>query len=418
MAQIPGNPRVVQYTAVEDQTVFIYDFKIYDDDEIIVQSGDTTLTLTTDYTVQDAGEEAGGTITLVVGATVDTIITLTGNSMIERDTTFTEGGDFLASAINGEYDKLDDISKEIVTDQGQNFRLAVYSDTVSATIPNPVARRCLVWNSDGDALVNSLYDPDDAGSSADAAAQSAAAALVSEENAAISASAAAQSADDAALSAQEAADSAASIDLSALNQDIIPDTDGTRDLGSSANRFAEVHADDVYVENDLDVTGNVTIDGTLTVDGAGLTGTLCAEFRHQVGYNVDGGTPVALSWQTRPINTEVADDIGITLSSNSLAIPSGNYKISCNSVHKSPHHIKLRIRKITGSAATLVESTVIWAETIQPIPIEGMFTLANPHTIELQYYIDYAVLNTGLGEPSGESGMGDMIYAQILLEKY
>ena len=102
MAQIPGSARVNQYTATASQTVFIYDYKIYDDDEIKVQQNDDTLTLTTDYTVQDAGEDSGGTITLVTGATLDDTITLTGNSMIERDAVFTAGGDYLASAINGE----------------------------------------------------------------------------------------------------------------------------------------------------------------------------------------------------------------------------------------------------------------------------------------------------------------------------
>ena len=72
MAQLPGDARQVQYVATAGQTVFIYDFLIYEDDEIKVQSGTDTLVLTTDYTVQDAGEAGGGTITLVVGAALDT----------------------------------------------------------------------------------------------------------------------------------------------------------------------------------------------------------------------------------------------------------------------------------------------------------------------------------------------------------
>jgi len=183
MAQIPGSARVDQYTATGGQTVFTYTYLVYHDDEILVQSGDDVLTLTADYTVQDAGEETGGTITLVVGATAGDIITLTGNSMIERDTEFTNGGDYLASAINGEYDKLDNITKELVTQQESYFKLATYNPAISKIVPNPTSRRGLVWNAAGTALENTDLDPDVA---ATAAAASAAAALVSENNAAAS----------------------------------------------------------------------------------------------------------------------------------------------------------------------------------------------------------------------------------------
>ena len=46
----------------------------------------------------------------------------------------------------------------------------------------------------------------------------------------------------------------------AVDADIIPDADGTRDLGSSANRFAEVHTDS------LDIAGSTAVTGVLDED--------------------------------------------------------------------------------------------------------------------------------------------------------
>jgi len=197
MAQLPGDPRYLQYTATASQTVFSYDFIVYADDELIVQSDETTLTLTTEYTVQDAGESAGGTITLVTGATVGDVITITGNSMVERDTTFVAGGDYLASAINGEYDKLDNISSELVTANAEAFKLAKADSAISKVVPTPSAGLGIKWNAGATALIATTYDPDDA--QTDSAA-SAAAALVSENAAALSETAAGTSETNAGLS--------------------------------------------------------------------------------------------------------------------------------------------------------------------------------------------------------------------------
>ena len=415
MAQIPGSARVNQYVAIAGQTVFIYDYKVYQDDEIKVQSGGTTLTLTTDYTVQDAGVDSGGTITLVVGALVDTIITLTGDSMIERDTTFTNGGDYLASAINGEYDKLDNITKEIVTNQTGNFRLAVYNDAVSKTVPLPTSRRALVWNTAGTALENSDYDPDlaqgDAAASAAAAlvsennaADSAAAALVSEDNAADSATAASDSADDAAASA-------ASIDLGNLASDIIPDTTGVRSLGSASKTYAEAHVDDL-------MTGSVeTV--SMTLAGTNVFIPLRAEYSHSVAYNVDGGTSTALTWVTRTLNTEIMDDIGITRSSNQLTLPAGTYTYhticQCHDLDK----IQTRIRQVSGTPATMGLSCMTnqGGGDVNTLTDFGTFTIAASQTIELQSFGSNGKASDGLGLSHDIVAFGNNIYVKILLER-
>ena len=59
------------------------------------------------------------------------------------------------------------------------------------------------------------------------------------------------------------------IDLSAVNQDVVPDTDGTRDLGTTTKRWAETYTDAVSVTNNITVGG--TVDGRdIATDGSTL----------------------------------------------------------------------------------------------------------------------------------------------------
>ena len=68
----------------------------------------------------------------------------------------------------------------------------------------------------------------------------------------------------------------------AVDADIVPDADGTRDLGATATRFAETYTDA------LDVTNNITVGGTvdgrdIAADGAKLDNIETAATADQTG---------------------------------------------------------------------------------------------------------------------------------------
>lgn len=416
MAQLPGDARVKQYTASGGQTVFIYDFLVYAPVEILVQQDSTTLILTTDYTVQDAGEDAGGTITLVVGATDGDIITLTGNSMIERDTEFTEGGDFLASAINGEYDKLDNITSEILTDQGQNFRLDVYSETVSTTIPIPEARKALVWNSAALALENTVYDPDEqvllcealvalceaetAKCVAETALCEAETELCIAETAKCVALVALASgfAGDASDSADDAAASAASIDPAAFGSDLIPDDDSIRDLGSTSHRWKDIFGDDGVFTDTLKV-GDKDV---LTTDNV----TSFAQFEHVVTGSGNGGTYNQGNHTTRPINTEVTNDItGCSLASNQITLEAtGTYEIEYWFVSSQVGVILGELYQVSPGGGTIV-SEAIGNGTTETHDLNFItndrvrVTIAETTVFTIRMYAVATEANTGMGRP-------------------
>ena len=270
-----------QYTASSGQTIFDYDFPIFEDGDLKVYIGSTLQTLTTDYTVTGAGNDAGGTIVLTSGATAGDIVTVYRDLPVARSTDYQANGDLLAATLNDDFDKLVMMVQQIEYDVNNRClrfgqfttgiplseftedaadrankvlafdsngdpnitqELGTYRGTDSTTTTANYVIRDLVKDSTtenvyicmadspaGTLLTNTSYwtliiDAAAAGASATAAAASAAAALVSETNAAASETAAAASETaagtsetNAATSETNAASSATSASTSATN---------------------------------------------------------------------------------------------------------------------------------------------------------------------------------------------------------
>lgn len=156
-------PRV-QYVATAAQTVFVYPFAIFADADLKVYqtlSGVTAddtadlLTLTTHYTVSDAGVTAGGNVTLVTGAAVGDIITIVRDLAVERTTDYQNLGDLASTSFNDDLDKL----VMMVQQQEDKFtsRLLTFQEStniigVDTTLPTPVASEFMRWNATKTAL--------------------------------------------------------------------------------------------------------------------------------------------------------------------------------------------------------------------------------------------------------------------------
>lgn len=135
---ITENDARISAVASGGQTAFSFDFPILDEDHILVQrktsatAAPTTLTLTTDYTVSGVGVAAGGTVTLVSGATAGHIIVLSRDVPVERTTDFSQAGDFKAATVNQELDLLTMMIQEVKRDLERSFRLSVTSTFAGA----------------------------------------------------------------------------------------------------------------------------------------------------------------------------------------------------------------------------------------------------------------------------------------------
>lgn len=123
----------IQYTATGGQTVFPYNFPIFDEDHLVVQrtrSGTvTTLALTTDYTVSGVDVETGGNVTLVTGATAGDIITIYRSVPLQRLTDYQTAGDFEADTVNMDFDLLWMAQQDSARDGNRSLRLQVSDST-------------------------------------------------------------------------------------------------------------------------------------------------------------------------------------------------------------------------------------------------------------------------------------------------
>lgn len=166
---VASNTPYDQYSATNGQTVFNYTFEIVDETDLLVyQRGDTDapddstqlLTLTTEYTVTGVGDENGGTIVLVSGATTDDVITIVQNVPVERDSSFTPGGVLRAQDLNTEYDNQTLIEQRASFDINNRMLKYNYSAELNGNVDIvlPVLEANQIWakNNADDAII--AYD--------------------------------------------------------------------------------------------------------------------------------------------------------------------------------------------------------------------------------------------------------------------
>lgn len=227
---IAENDAIVQITATGGQTVFNYDFPIFDEDHIVVkktQASDgvtSTLVLTTDYTVEDVGEESGGTITLTSGATDNDVYTLLRDTPEERLTDFNQQGDFFASSLNREFDLIAQWSQQLRRDVDKSVRFSdEETSTASTLLPSPEANKTLVWNSGATALENSDAELNNIVTEAEAARDAAQLAETGAETAETNAELAETNAETAQAAAEQAqADAEAALGIVAKVDTVSP----------------------------------------------------------------------------------------------------------------------------------------------------------------------------------------------------
>lgn len=196
------------------KVAFTFTFKVFNAADLVVgkilksTNIETAMVLNTDYTVVINTVTEGGTVTYTVAPTT------LQDSFIRRLVAITQEADiptnnlFREVQIENALDKTAMISQQQQIVIERSLRLPETSTGVSTVLPVAVAKKVLVWNAAGTAIVNSTDDYDDR---AAAAAASAAAAAVSAAAAVIDAAAADADAAAALISKNEAAASAASI---------------------------------------------------------------------------------------------------------------------------------------------------------------------------------------------------------------
>lgn len=132
----------------------------------------------------------------------------------------------------------------------------------------------------------------------------------------------------------------------------------------------------------------------------------------------DGTSPASSSagtWNTRALQTTAINQIsGASLASNVVTLPAGTYYIEASAEAVVTNDNRLRIRKTSGTAATLLVGPGNRAGSgisyVTPAIIQGQFTLSGTSDIELQHYTESAGT---LGETQPDSEVE--VYSELLI---
>lgn len=158
---ISSTKKKIIYTCAIGTTVYAYDFKILDDDHLVVEkyliatAALTTLTKTTDYTVSGVGVEAGGNVTLNVA------LANTYKLIIRRVVPLTQESDYVPNDPLPTEVLEEDLDKSVMIDQqlSEQIERAVLQDPTQSsqvTFPSPTDGNVIGWS--GTTLVN--LDPE------------------------------------------------------------------------------------------------------------------------------------------------------------------------------------------------------------------------------------------------------------------
>lgn len=139
---------------------FPYRFLVNADLVVTLVRADTTQvvqTLNTDYTVTGAGDDAGGTVTMVVPPATGQQLFIVREVPLTQETDYISGDPFPAESHERALDKLTMISQRLNNLISRSIRLSDADLLVSSTIlPSPIANATLVWNATGTAIVNGV----------------------------------------------------------------------------------------------------------------------------------------------------------------------------------------------------------------------------------------------------------------------
>lgn len=137
----------------------------------------------------------------------------------------------------------------------------------------------------------------------------------------------------------------------------------------------------------------------MTPTGGGDEDYVCIQ--DQKAANTDGGAFTSGAWQTRDLNTEVADTgSNSALASNQITLQPGTYRCRISAPAFAVNEHKARLRNVTDGTTLLVgtsEFAYTGSFTTNRSLIEGRFTLAAAKVLEVQHRGGATQVTNGFG---------------------
>lgn len=123
------------YIATGGQTIFPYTFETFASSDLVVLQNGSILSEGSQYTVSGVGLDAGGDITLLSGATVSDAVSVYLNMDLARSTDYQNSGDFLASEVNDDFDRMWLANKQQQNTLDRSLHLPDEDSTRDMTLP-------------------------------------------------------------------------------------------------------------------------------------------------------------------------------------------------------------------------------------------------------------------------------------------
>jgi hypothetical protein len=147
----------IAYSGNDATTDFSFPYKIFTNSDIVViltsvLGVDTTLTLTTDYTIVGAGLDAGGTVTMITPPATGEELIIYREVAVTQTTDYISGDAFPAETHETALDRLTMIAQQQDENIRRSLKFSPSSTTYDAYLPDPVDGKILYW--DTGVLVN------------------------------------------------------------------------------------------------------------------------------------------------------------------------------------------------------------------------------------------------------------------------
>lgn len=145
-----------------------------------------------------------------------------------------------------------------------------------------------------------------------------------------------------------------------------------------------------------------------------------AHYQDQETSGTAGGGFTSGAWQTRTLNTEVYDNIGLSLSSNELSLVAGDYFIWATAPGYRVGGHQVRIYNVTDASAILtgttefaIDSGALTAHQTSSM-VRGHFTLAATKSVRLEHRCTTTKNTDGFGVAHS---FGTEVYADLMIWK-
>jgi len=146
--QIPDVAPIVRYLADGIETSFAFPFPIFATEDLKISLDGAQQN--SGFTINGAGDTAGGSIVFDTAPLENAIITLQRELSIERLSDFLEGGDFSATSINNELDYIIAALQQVNRDNDGALRFADSEDVAITELPAKKMRKNKALGFDGD----------------------------------------------------------------------------------------------------------------------------------------------------------------------------------------------------------------------------------------------------------------------------